>query len=146
MTAKIPGPAPASLADAVAEQLKLKRDIPIAQRLDAFRAAGERYLADAQRVENSEATRVDCACDAAYMFCRVILAGADEYLAHPSELVFWTAAEQLGWPKQAVAGAVKQMFDRYAAPGEGQPEGRRYDALVALAQRLRDAPANSFSW
>lgn len=146
MTAKTPGPAPVSLAEAVAEQLKHKRDIPVGQRVEAFRAAGQRYLADAQRVENSEGTRVDCACDAAYMFCRVILAGADEYLEHPSELVFWTAAEQLGWPKQAVAAAVTQMFDRYAAPGEGEPEGRRYDALVALAQRLRDAHANGPSW
>lgn len=139
MTAKTPGPARAPLADAVAEQLKLKKDIPVAQRLDAFRAAGLRYLADAQRVENSEATRVDCACDAIYMFSRVILAGADEYLEHPSELVFWAAAEQLGWSKQAVAPAVTQMFGRYAALDEGEPEGRRYDALVALAQRMRDA-------
>ena len=127
------------LAAALATHNNLKKLVPVAQRLADFLAAGDRYLADAQRAENSEGVRADCACDAAYMFARVALRGADESLEHPTETVLWAAAEELGWHRDDVAPAAYHLFGRYATPRADEREGERYDSLMALATRLKEA-------
>lgn len=138
MTAELPS----VFAEALAARKELKKLVPLAQRLADFLAAGDRYLADAQRAENSEGVRADCACDAAYMFARVALRGADESLEHPTETVLWAAAEELGWHRDDVAPAVYHLFGRYAPPRADEREGERYDSLMALAKRLKEAIGN----
>lgn len=107
------------------------------ERIETFRAMGDGWLKEAQRAELPQRIRVDAAFDATYMYCRVVLAGADEKLEHPHQEVLTGAAERLGWSPQVMATA-RQYLEEWHAPFRGD---NRYDALVALALRLKAAVA-----
>lgn len=102
-------------------------------KLETFRAMAEAYLRDAQREQNSERTRVDCAFDAVYMYCRCVLAGADEGREHPDVSVLQDAAAALGWRVEAMAVALAYHRRRLEPACQA-----RYSQLVALALRLKE--------
>lgn len=103
--------------------------------LETFRAMADGWLREAQRDELSPRIRADAAFDAAYMYCRIVLAGADEKLEHPNQEVLTGAARRLGWSPEVMATAM-QYLEEWYSPLRGD---NRYDALLALALRLKPA-------
>jgi hypothetical protein len=114
------------------------------ERLAAIRAQADAYLRDAQREENSDATRADCAFDAVYMFCRCIMAGQDEGLQHPHVGVLAVAAERLGWSPAQMGPALTYIEYRDSDERLARPRGTALtqstrETLVRLAETLKAA-------
>lgn len=114
------------------------------ERLAAIRAQADAYLRDAQREENSDATRADCAFDAVYMFCRCIMAGQDEGLQHPHVGVLAVAAERLGWSPAQMGPALtyieyRDSDERLARPRATALTQSTRETLVRLAETLKAA-------
>ena len=94
-----------------------------------------RWLKEAQREELPQRIRADAAFDAAYMYSRVAMAGADEELRHPHPAVLTGAAERLGWSLEVMATAMQYLGNWYS-PLRGD---NRYDELLAIALRIKAA-------
>ncbi|WP_114971138.1 hypothetical protein [Rhodoferax ferrireducens] len=105
------------------------------EKLEAFRATGDGWLKEAKREELPQRIRADAAFDAAYMYSRVAMAGADEELRHPHPGVLTGAAERLDWNAGDMAIAVKHLADWYE-PLCGHD---RLNGLLAIALRLQAA-------
>ena len=108
------------------------------EKIEKFRVMANSWLNEAQRAEPSPRIRANAAFDAAYMYCRVVLAGTDEKLEHPHQDVLTGAAKKLGWSPQEMSTATQHLEEWYA-PFRGE---RRYDALLALALRLKAVVSN----
>jgi hypothetical protein len=104
------------------------------EKIETFRAMAEVWLKEAQREELPLRIRADAAFDAAYMYCRVAMAGADEKLEHPHQGVLAGAAERLGWNAGDMAIALQHLADWYAPlRGEDDP----CNEMLAIALRLQ---------
>ena len=82
------------------------------EKIEIFRNMAHDWLKDAQYEELSPRTRADAAFDAAYMYCRVVMAGVDEALTHPHEGVLMGAAERLGWSPELMATPLRYLAER----------------------------------
>ena len=105
------------------------------EKIEIFRNMAHDWLKDAQYEELSPRTRADAAFDAAYMYCRVVMAGADEALTHPHEGVLMGAADRLGWSPELMATA-RLYLDERDDPFRG---ANRQIELLEIALRLKAA-------
>lgn len=105
------------------------------EKIEIFRNLADVWLKDAQYGELSPRTRADAAFDAAYMYCRVVMAGADEALTHPHQGVLLGAAERLGWGPQLMTTALLYLAER-----DDPFRGTNWqDELLEIALRLKAA-------
>lgn len=95
----------------------------------------EAWLQDAQYEGLSMPRRADAAFDAIYMYALVLLGPLSAGRRHPDPEVLVLAAETLGWSTADVEPAVERLKER----DEPLRDGSRYEKLMALAQRLREA-------
>lgn len=106
------------------------------EKTETFRAMAEGWLKEAQREELPQRIRADAAFDAAYMYCRVAMAGADEKLEHPHQGVLAGAAERLGWSPKVMATAMRYLENWYSPL---RSDDDPYNKLLAIALRLQAA-------
>lgn len=106
------------------------------ENIEVFRAMADSWLKEARREELSPRIRADAAFDAAYMYCRVAMAGADEKLEHPHYGVLTGAAERLGWSPDVMTKAMQYLENWYSPL---RSDGAPYNKLLAIALRLQAA-------
>ena len=78
---------------------------------ETFRSTADAYLDEALHEELSLRIRTDAAFDAAYMYCRFVMAGADKCLENPHLEVLTGAAERLGWSAEVMTTAIQYLED-----------------------------------
>ena len=100
-----------------------------------WREMGNIHLRDAQQQELSERGRTDAAFDACYMFARCIVGEKSELYKHPDRSIFVLAATALGWDDRVLRPARKHVYAR----DNPLRDASQFDALMALALRLKDA-------
>ena len=105
------------------------------KKIEAFRSSAEAYLHEALREELTMRIRADAAFDAAYMYCRVVMAGADDKLEHPHQGVLAGAAERLGWSPNVMTTAM-QYLENWYSPLRSDYDP--YNKLLAIALRLKE--------
>lgn len=96
---------------------------------------GDIYLRDAQQPELSTRGRTDAAFDACFMYARCIVGEKSELYTHPDRSIFVLAATALGWDDRVLRPARKHFYAR----DNPLRDASQFDALMALALRLKDA-------
>ena len=110
---------------------------PTPETVQRYRTMAAACLRDALQPEMSIGGRSNAAFDAGYMYCRIVMAGDDGALQHPTHLVLIDAWSRLGFQSSDLQPAVRHLRNWYAH--EAELQGAEYDALVALAWRLEAA-------
>lgn len=109
-----------------------------AERKAALRTMALAKLEDAQRLENGLAVRIDIAADSCYLFALSLLDCTPVARNVLDATVFSRVARQLGWKQSAFnLDPLRMWFRLFPAHDPSQ-----LTALIALAERLRDAQAD----
>lgn len=117
-------------------KLNLATESPVpAAQAKAWRAMASTCMQEARYEGLSIRGRADAAFDAVYFYAMCLVGPNVLARQHPHVDILLNAADRLCWPQEAMRAAVNYLPER----DEPLRDGRRFDGLMTLALRLKDA-------